>query len=156
MLTSTCFTTCQQDILQDITCNKIAEYLKYKLNAANPLEGLVIVNSTRSYDAFSVPVQDFPLLKVYRNSTQYRPSQVRQSRLTAQYGLILPDQERLLPLLNWVDDQISRALSYIKQDINVFVDQASKSCDYRTLSNELGTPVYSFLRFNFVVTEGNC
>lgn len=146
------------EIINDTTLDIIINYLKNYLNSANPIEySQPIVKSTRNYDAFNIPVQDFPLLKIYRLKSNYRASNLRISQIQLQYGLILPDLEFLLPRLNWIDFKISEALTYSRELINIFIQPGSKSCDYRTLINEIGTPVYSFLRFNFVINEGyNC
>lgn len=146
---------CEQNILEDKILTKIVTFIKEDLNRNNPIENTIIVKSTRNYDAFNIPVQDFPLLKIYRQRTQYINNNKRLSSLQLQYGLVLPDQEKLVPYLNWVDNQINKILSQSIWRINVFIDKNNKSCDYRVLLNELGIPIYSFLRFNFNITEGN-
>lgn len=147
--------SCRQDIIEDKILTKIVEYLKDELNRNNPIENTVIVNSTRNYDAFNVPITDFPLLKIYRQRSQYLNNNKRISNLQLQYGLVLPDQEKLMPYLNWIDNQLNLALSQTTWRIDIIIDRNNKSCDYRTLLNELGIPVYSFLRFNFSIIEGN-
>jgi hypothetical protein len=148
--------TCEQNILIDKNLEYIVKFLKEELNRINPIPNTIIVKSTRCYDAFNVPFQDFPLLKIYRQRSSYMPSNKRISSLQIQYGLVLPDQERLLPYLNWVDHNINRILSQSLWRINTFIVNSSKNCDYRVLLNELGIPVYSFLRFNLSITEGDC
>ncbi len=147
---------CEKDILIDKNLLKIAEYLRDELNRINPIKNTIIVKSIRNYDAFNVPVQDFPLLKVYRQRSSYLPNNKRVSSIQLQYGLVIPDQEMLLPYLNWIDHNINRILSQATYRINIFIQPTSKSCDYRVLLSELGIPVYSFLRFNFTITEGDC
>lgn len=147
---------CEQDILEDKILTELVTYIKDELNRNNPIENTTIVKSTRNYDAFNVPIQDFPLLKIYRQRTQYLNNNKRISNLQLQYGLVIPDQEKLLPYLNWVDNQINKALSQTVWRIDIIIDKNNKNCDYRVLMNELGIPIYSFLRFNFNITEGNC
>ena len=147
---------CEQDILEDKVLTKIVTFIKEELNRNNPIDNTIVVKSTRNYDAFNVPIQDFPLLKIYRQRTNYLNNNKRISSIQLQYGLVLPDQERLVPYLNWVDNQINKILSQSIWRIDVFIDKNSKNCDYRVLINELGIPVYSFLRFNFNIVEGNC
>jgi hypothetical protein len=143
-------------ISEDYLTGHIANYLKRELNRRASEEGLTvpIINSYRLYDAFNVPVQDFPLIKVFRTSSQYTVSNKRLSSIQVHYSLVLPNLEVLLPYLNWVDYNINEVLSFALHDITVFIEPTSKRCEYRTLMSELGTPIYSFLRFSFNVTEG--
>lgn len=143
-------------INEDYLTGHLANYLRDELNRRGYSEGLTvpIINSYRLYDAFNVPVQDYPLIKVFRTSSQYTASNKRISSLQIHYGLVMPNLEELLPYLNWVDYNINEVLSFALHDINVFIEPTSKRCEYRTLMNELGIPIYSFLRFSFNVTEG--
>ncbi|GAA6622894.1 hypothetical protein [Scytonema sp. NUACC26] len=141
-------------IYNDCTTDCIVKYLKDELNRRNPIPNTLIVNTTRNFDDYNVPTQDYPVLKVYRVRSQYMPSNKRKSTLQLQYGLALPEQYGLLPYLNWVDININKILSFAIHDINIFIEPMSKACEYRTLTTELGIPVYSFLRFSFNTTEG--
>lgn len=146
------------NILVDSTCQTVADYLKEELNRLNPLkDNFTIVKSTRCYDAFNIPLQDFPVLKVYRNATTYPTDNQRGiESLSGQYGLIMPDQERLLPLLAWIDKQIADALRQMHFRINIFnTPDALLRSTYRTVISELGIPVYSFLRFDFSIYSDN-
>jgi hypothetical protein len=144
--------------LIDYPCQTIADYLKEELNRLNPLKDeFTIVKSTRCYDAFNIPLQDFPCLKIYRISTNYGTQSKRGvASLSGQYGLIMPDQERLLPVLHWIDEQLADAFRQMHYRINTFLVPGSLvRSNYRTLVSELGIPAYSFLRFDFSVFTDN-
>ena len=74
-------------INEDYLTGHIANYLKRELNRRANEEGLnvSIINSYRLYDAFNVPVQDFPLIKVFRTSSQYSVSNKRVSSIQVHY-----------------------------------------------------------------------
>lgn len=146
------------NILVDYPCQTIADFLKEELNRNNPLkEEFTVVKSTRCYDAFNIPLQDFPVLKIFRTSTTYATANKRGvAALSGQYGLVLPDQERLLPVLHWIDEQIADAFRQTHYRINTFLVPGSLvRSNYRTIISELGIPVYSFLRFDFNIFTDN-
>jgi hypothetical protein len=146
------------NLLIDYPCQTIADYLKEELNRLNPLkEEFTIVKSTRCYDAFNIPLQDFPCLKIYRVSTNYStPNKRGVASLSGQYGLIMPDQERLLPVLHWIDENLADAFRQLHYRTNTFLVPGSLvRTSYRTVVSELGIPVYAFLRFDFSVFTDN-
>lgn len=143
------------DILQDTNLLCLGNYIKDELNRRNTIDNTIIVRTVYNYDAYNIPISDLPVLKLSRQSSFYLPNNKRKSSIELQYGLALPEHERLLPYLNWVDYNINQILSVTTQLKNIFVEETSKRCQYRTLMSEMGIPVYSFLRFSFTITEGS-
>lgn len=142
-------------ITQDTNLLCLGNYIRDELNTRNTIPDTIIVRSVYNYDAYNVPISNLPVLKLSRQSSFYLPNNKRKSDVELQYGLALPEQEVLLPYLNWIDYNINQILSFVPHKLNIFVEQTNKRCQYRTLMSELGIPVYSFLRFNFTITEGS-
>lgn len=143
------------DPFTDRTCTHLAEYLRDWLNAKHPQE--LIVKSVRAYDAFNVPYQEYPLLKVYRMSkegTINRNTKTR-SQIAISYILVLPDLEQLTPVLNWVGDQIMDALAAYRIDHEGCSPKIEPSLriDFRTMLNELTQRVHPFLRVSLSLEE---
>ncbi len=138
--------------LVDTTLEKIAKQLMDELNAAYPKQK--VVQSYRTYDAYNVPTSDYPLLKVYRVMDTFGAETTkRTSRAVISYSLVLPDQEHLAPIMSWVSFQINKALLGSTFRFCVFHEKAGNTAEYRIMLNEVGNPVYSFLRFNITIKD---
>jgi hypothetical protein len=141
-------------LYQDVVCHKIAQYLQTQLNLRAKEEdpNLVVVNGIRSYDAFNVPLHEYPLLKVFRTGDSYfQAKTLRSSTLIARWCLVMPEQDTLQPLCNWVSWNINELLLDSNLNIcpTIFISDNAKRGEYRTLVNETGQVVYSFLNFYF-------
>lgn len=142
--------------LEDQSCKEIAEFLKRHLNEA--YTDRVVVQGTRYYDAFNVPYNEFPLLKVYRLSDQWeRNENVRESQGVISYSLVLPDQETLAPIMAWVSRHINELLIAHRlvcggASPDVMPHQGYRA-EYRVMMNEITNKVHSFLRFTFVFKD---
>lgn len=137
----------------DPACQRLANYLYQHLNAAYPEQ--TIVQSVRYYDAFNVPANDYPLLKVYRlqdrGSIQQNDA---QCSAVISYGLILPDMDKLAPIMAWMRKRMRLYLAAFTIECPGFPRLADEySAEYRTMLNELTNKVYMFLRFNLTFTD---
>lgn len=139
---------------RDRACHNLACYLQKKLNESHPEQ--TIVQSTRSYDAFNVPYTDYPLLKVYRLSDD-GAIDLNQANCQAviSYSLVLPELEKLAPILAWVRKKIRLFLfSYNLEHGGEYpkVDKRYRA-EYRNMLNEQTMKVHSFLRFNITIID---
>lgn len=111
-----------------------------------------VVNGIRAYDAFNLPLHEFPYLKVYRSQDIYGVGKtVSQSSLMATYCLSLPNQEELQGSMRWVSWTINKLLLNPQINLCLKIQDGSIRAEYRTMLNEMVVPVYAFLRMYFVV-----
>lgn len=146
----------------DESVDYIAKYLYEYINKdyfsyieANPSIrqslGDIAVRTYRTYDAYGVTNQEFPLLKVYRVSDNWKPGKLlRNSSISISYSLVLPQQDKLMPLLNWISYEINKHL--LSSSCQVKIDPGVR-IQYRTMINELGQAIYSFLRADINITD---
>lgn len=113
--------------------------------------GDIAIRTYRTYDAYGVTNPEFPLLKVYRVSDSWKPGKLlRNSSISISYSLVLPQQDKLMPLLNWVSYEINKHL--LSPTCQVKIDPGVR-VQYRTMINELGQAIYSFLRADINITD---
>lgn len=136
--------------LKDIVAEKIATFLMRKLNGLH--QGLIIVKSIAAYDKYQVPMDQYPLLKVYRISDQYYAgTALRRSSMNAAYCLVLPDQEQLAGITSVIGDEIVSTLTKdLYKETQILISDEPR-VEYRTLLSEIGQPVYAFIRVYFTV-----
>lgn len=110
-----------------------------------------IVRTVKFYDAYSVSNSDFPLLKVFRVSTSFSNRSLNNTNtINIHYSLVLPEQEKLQPLLHGISKAINNALLSPTCPLMI---QRGLTFQYRTLMSELSQPVYSYLTTNITVLE---
>lgn len=146
---------CNDNILDDYTTRRLAEYIRDNLNIANPILNTIIVNSIRNYDAFNIPIQDYPLLKVSRLRTNHRISDKVISTIAVDYLLALPDLDKLAGYVKWIDFKTNELLSFVVHELDIHVDKQSRNSDYRITLTELQPVILRVLRITFNITEGN-
>ena len=113
--------------------------------------GDIAIRTYKTYDAYGLANQEFPLLKVYRVSDSWKPGKlIRSSSISISYSLVLPQQDKLMPLLNWVSYQINKHL--LNTSCQVKIDPGVR-VQYRTMMNEVGQAIYSFLRADITITD---
>lgn len=113
--------------------------------------GDIAIRTYRTYDAYGVTNPEFPLLKVYRVSDSWKPGKLlRNSSISISYSLVLPQQDKLMPLLNWISYEINKHL--LSPSCQVKIDPGVR-VQYRTMINELGQAIYSFLRADINITD---
>lgn len=113
--------------------------------------GDIAIRTYKTYDAYGLANQEFPLLKVYRVSDSWKPGKlIRSSSISISYSLVLPQQDKLMPLLNWVSYQINKHL--LNTSCQVKIDPGVR-VQYRTMMNEVGQAIYSFLRADINITD---
>ena len=146
----------------DEAVDYIAKYLFEYINKdyffyieANPAIrqslGDVAIRTYRTYDAYQVSTPEFPLLKVYRVSDNWKNGKLlRNSSVSISYSLMLPQQEKLMPLLNWISYEINKHL--LSSNCQVKIDPGVR-VQYRTMINEVGQAIYSFLRADINITD---
>lgn len=146
----------------DETTDYIAKYLFENINKdyfsyieAHPglrlSLGDIAIRTYKTYDAYGLANQEFPLLKVYRVSDNWKPKKlIRSSSISISYSLVLPQQDKLMPLLNWVSYQINKHL--LNTSCQVKIDPGVR-VQYRTMMNEVGQAIYSFLRADINITD---
>jgi hypothetical protein len=142
----------------DRSCEKIAKFLKERLNeeypqiSGNPV--VEVVRSTVCYPAFNIDLTAFPLLKVYRTSDTYRKGTTqRYVRGVIEYCLTLPEVATFPGRLSWMSHHLNKLLLDSEQRFGVRSEEGGRTVDYRMTMNELGQPVYTFLRMSFSFTD---
>lgn len=147
---------------KDEAISYLAEYLFEYLNKefrtfidANPALrsslGDVAVRTYRTYDAYDPSTTAFPLLKVYRVNDVWKPGKlIRTSNVSVSYSLVVPQQDKLMPFLNWVSFQINKLL--LTSSCQVKIEPGIR-VQYRTMINENGQNIYSFLRADITITD---
>jgi len=148
--------------LVDETVDYIAKYLYEYINKdysnyieANPgvqrILGDVAIRTYRTCDTYNVSTPEFPLLKVYRTNDDWRnDSLLRASNISITYSLLVPQQERLMPLLNWVSYELRKLL--LTPSCKVKIDGGVRT-QYRTMISEIGQNMFSFLRADISITD---
>lgn len=146
----------------DEAVDYIAKYLFEYINKdyfsyieANPAIrqslGDIAIRTYKTYDAYGIANQEFPLLKVYRVSDNWKIGKlIRNSSISISYSLVLPQQDKLMPLLNWISYQINKHL--LNSSCQVKIDPGVR-VQYRTMINEVGQAIYSFLRADINITD---
>lgn len=113
--------------------------------------GDIAIRTYRTYDAYGITNQEFPLLKVYRVSDNWKMGKLlRNSSISISYSLVLPQQDKLMPLLNWISYEINKHL--LNPACQVKIDPGVR-VQYRTMINEVGQAIYSFLRADINITD---
>ena len=147
---------------KDETISYLAEYLFEYINKefttfieANPglrsSLGDIAVRSYKTYDAYEPSTTAFPLLKVYRVNDVWKPGKLtRNSNVSISYSLVVPQQDKLMPFLNWVSFQINKLL--LTPSCKVKIEPGVR-VQYRTMMNEVGQNIYSFLRADITITD---
>lgn len=146
------------DPITDRSCEKIAAFLKERLNEAYPQQSgqpvVEVVRSTVCYPAFNVDLTSFPLLKVYRTNDNFRKGTTqRYVRGVVEYCLSFPEVATFPGRLQWVSHHLNKLLLDSEQRMCVRSDENGRSVDYRVTMNEVGQPVYPFLRMSFSFTD---
>jgi hypothetical protein len=129
-------------------------YYTNQINALSTTtaKSLAVVG-TRSWDAFNVPLHEFPLLKVYRTLDVYqRGTTLRTSPVIASYCLTLPEQEELQGGMAWISKTMAGLLLNSQTRLCTIIQEPLQA-EYRTLLGENASPVYAFLRFNFRIRD---
>jgi len=112
----------------------------------------IVVRSVKNYDAFNIPLSEFPLLKVYKNRDVYKKGTFfRTSEGTITYAVSYPQLDLLPNLLDWVSYKINSGLMHyaeIEQELLPNPNNVGYTAEYLLSLNEQTSVVYPFLRFN--------
>lgn len=147
---------------KDEAISYLAEYLFEYINKefksfieANPglrsSLGDTAVRTYDTYDSYHSSTTAFPLLKVYRVNDVWKPGKLnRTSNVSISYSLVVPQQNKLMPFLNWVSFQINKLL--LTPSCQVKIEPGIR-VQYRTMINEVGQNIYSFLRADITITD---
>jgi hypothetical protein len=102
-----------------------------------------VVKHTEIYDAFGVPHDSFPFLKVYRRYTRASlENSQRDTEITLAYCLLNVQISQTPAIANWIDINAREALRQFKfNNPGLFDIDNSISCRYRTIL-QLGEIVY--------------
>ena len=136
---------------QDPTLNRLVIYVANYLN--NSYTERVVVRSTRCYDAFLVPHNEFPLLKIYRISDRHSlNSTLTDSRITVAYCLLNVVLEEIPGIMRWVSVKLGEALRCFKLENPGLIEfDESFSVRYRTVM-QLGEIIYQ-LEADFSISD---
>lgn len=135
----------------DPICSDLGLFLATKLNEA--YEDATIVRSIRQYDAYDVPFQDHPLLKVYRTSDIFSfDNSIRETQMGVAYCLVNTELAKLPGVTNWVAETVVIALrEYGLHKQGCVQVVGAIQANYRTLL-QLGELIYQ-IDFRFGIKE---
>lgn len=149
------YNCCNDNILDDYVTRRLAEHIRDNLNATNPIPNTIIVNGIRNYDAFNIPIQDYPLLKVSRLRTNHRISDKVISTIAVDFLVALPELDILAGYVKWLDFKTNELLAFVVHELDIHIDKSSRNSDYRITLTELQPVILRILRITFNITEGN-
>ncbi|MFN6560036.1 MAG: hypothetical protein RMY28_009530 [Nostoc sp. ChiSLP01] len=141
----------------DPSMEALAYYLKDGLNDRifQLKPGIIAVSHAINYNSLPADLSSFPLLKVYRNTDDFLPGQ-NTTQATIAYCLSFPDEAKIPGILRWVAvniDLLLREWGINHRGCCPSIDPEAKfRAEYRVMSLN-GEPVYTFLLFNFEITE---
>jgi hypothetical protein len=145
---------------EDRACGAIAAYIGNGLNHLLRKfdKTCIAVRDIEQYDAVNPDLSRFPLVKCYRTTETHSGSSRKVSAVIA-YCLTFPDQDQLPGVLSWVSAATNRMLRQYAQrhqycPVQLDLEEEYRA-EYRIMVNEVSSPVYAFLRFNFSFTESN-
>lgn len=143
----------------DTHCQWLVDYiangLNYAIKRRDP--SLVAVRATRSYDAVLPDLSCFPLLKVYRKQQSSDMSLRYKGQWTCSYSLVLPEQDNIPGIGNWLCVTVSailQQLGEVDRGCPVLIDHDYPiTHEFRIMVNDLQQPVYCYIKVNFHVIE---
>ena len=144
----------------DTYLNTLARHLKEGINKIGKdyygfTDSNPVIRSYYLYDGYNVNLQDFPILKVYRELDTFTPETVKcESNIMLTYSLVLPQQERLAGQCYIVGRIIHSVCNNLltKKNIDV-VTNVKRRIEYRITQVEVGQPVIATLRYPLLVRE---
>ena len=136
---------------KDTLTTKVAKYITDALNSylerynkLYPAEKKwdKAVVGYRDYDAFDVPLSDFPLIKVYRVADSFRKGSKKSATiLRISYCLAYPQLEELSSLMQWAAKVINEVLLDVENELNLeIVPEGGNRADYNTFMGQNGKP----------------
>jgi hypothetical protein len=146
-------------------CKVLSEYLRDNINqkyadavAKNPLlPQQYVINGIRAWDDPSVSIAEFPLLKVYRNSDNYKGANpYRSTQGTITYSVGYPNLEELPDLLSWMSMALNTALiefSFERNDCFDIAQNPGRTVQYLLMANDAINAVHPFLRTNITFKD---
>lgn len=121
----------------------VANFLNDRYSRQYQQENQLIVRHTEIYDAFGVPNDSYPLLKIFRRYSRGElENSHRDSEVTLSYCLLNTQIRQTPAIANWIDINVREALARFKfEHPGIFEINNSISCRYRTVL-QLGEIVY--------------
>lgn len=118
--------------MQDKLCYHLAgytaSYINDKFTKAYPSTNIKIIKSVRSFNAYGLPIDALPLLKIYRIQESYKPRSPHYSaELNAEYFVPYPYVERLNGILPFVSETFVEALYSYNRSHKVMIPDAPAS-----------------------------
>lgn len=115
--------------MQDKLCYHLAgytaKYINDKFTKAYPTTNIKIIRSVRAFNAYGIPIDQLPLLKIYRLQEQYRiKSPHYTAELSAEYYIPYPYVERLSGILPFVSQTFVEALYSYNRNHKVMIPDA--------------------------------
>lgn len=141
----------------DETCDKIVNLLKEKINKESfETKGINLVIGTRSFDDFNVPLNEYPLLKVFRTMDVFTAEKdLVISNIVVRYCLSYPDLNSLAPLCNYVAQLIHYFLNDLQSSLNIELIRNERRAEYLAINNTQSNAVYYFLSYYFSIKESS-
>ena len=140
----------------DKQCDKIANILQQKLNEiALENYSYKVVKSIRNWNDENIPINDFPCLKVFRNSDSFSLNSFKvTSQLTAQYGVVISANYKHTPILNQVGKYIHTFISTIdEEDEDIIISRNVQPSGQLLVSRGQNDYIYGWYTYQFGVED---
>lgn len=144
-----------ESLKKDWLLEPFAYHLAETLNES--VSDAKVVKSIRLYDAINVPMDQFPLLKVYRLQDMFRPSSSHYiTPVIVNYNITFPQVELLPGLMAHVSKTLNEGiLSYartVKSDFPLDM-KSGVVVNYSIMQNDLLQQVYPALTVNLTLNR---
>jgi hypothetical protein len=155
----------QIDLIPDELCISLSRYLAEKINSDFLVEfpqyvssDIKIVKSIRAYDDPAVPLDQFPLLKVYRSLDLYdkRNHKFLTTMVNVNYSCSFNDLKNLAGLMAYVSKRLVKGLHTYSMDIkhDLPPDFANGiQVQHATGMNEIVRSVYPFINLSLNIKD---
>lgn len=100
-------------------CLHLATYLYNFINSElakeaeedSSLENLIIIREVYNYDKYGIPLSQMPVLKVFRNTDNYRfGTTIKTTNASVTYNVAYPDLDEMPTILTWMSERINLGL----------------------------------------------
>lgn len=145
------------NFIVDKTCDDIANYLGKKFNLITKEKyKFLFIKSTRNWNDKNVPLNDYPVLKVYRSGDKYRIRNYKVfSNITIEYVFALKQDARYVPFLNYFGKILHSLMGGIEEILNITISPLGEITGNIEILNEKSGNVFGIYTYNFSIEDSS-
>lgn len=145
------------NLIVDSVTDTIAKHLKKNLNCfAEENYSFKLVNGIRNFNDPNVPVNEYPVLKVWRVEDSFqKDSQRILSTLQVQYGVVIDKNYKTVPLLNLVGRLIHSYVFTILDSGDIITSLRIQPKGALTLTEPSAGDLRGFYDYTFGIEDGS-